>query len=87
MFNPNRPPRPRLTFAILGYAALDAVGMIVLALGLAHLARGPGVFFATFPSSTVEAVVLTAAGTFLMLWSGARILREIIRQQSDPREP
>ena len=89
MFNPHRGPRPRLTLAILRYAALDAVGMVLLAIGLAHLSRGPGIFFANFPSTTAEAVILTAAGVALMFWSGARILREIARQHmpDDERNP
>ena len=84
MFNPNRTPRPRLTLAILGFALVDIVGMVVLALGLAHLTRGPGVFVAGFPSSSLQAVTLTLVGAGLMFWAGAQILGQIARQQGAP---
>lgn len=87
MFNPNRPPRPQLTAAILGCAAVDIVGMILLALGLAHLTRGPGIFFASFPSTTAEAIMLTVGGAAVMLWAGAQILRQIARQQVGADQP
>jgi hypothetical protein len=87
MFNPNRTPRPRLTLPILGYAAIDAFGMIVLAVGLAFLTRGPGVFSSRFPTTTAEAVVATVAGAALMLWSGAQILRHIGKQQMGGSDP
>jgi hypothetical protein len=77
MLNPNRTPRPQLTLAMLGYALVDVFGMILLALGLAFLTRGPGIFFARFPSTTGEAVLLTATGAVLMLWSAAQILRRV----------
>lgn len=81
MYNPQRPPRPKLTGTILKYALLDIVGMVLLAIGLAWFAQGPGAFFKTFPSTTGEAIVLTAAGVVLMAHAAARILREVMRQQ------
>ncbi len=87
MFNPNRTPRPRLTLPILGHAVLDAVGMIILAVGLAYLTRGPGVFFADWPSSMFGAIVMTIAGAALMLWAGAQILRHIGAQQMGGSDP
>lgn len=81
MHNPQRGPRPQLTGAIVKYALIDVVGMVLLALGLAFLARGPGVFFAAFPSTTLEAVVTTAAGVLLMGYAAVRLLREVMKQQ------
>lgn len=81
MYNPQRPPRPKLTLAILKFALLDIVGMILLALGLAWFAQGPGAFFKTFPSTTAEAGVVTLAGIFIMAYAASRIVREIMRQQ------
>jgi threonine/homoserine/homoserine lactone efflux protein len=85
MLNPNRAPRPQLTAAMLGYAVADVVGMILLALGLAFLTRGPGIFFKNFPSTSGEAILLTVAGGALMLWSAAQILRQIAHQQDARR--
>jgi len=81
MYNPQRPPRPTLTLAILKFALLDVVGMILLALGLGWFAQGPGAFFKSFPSTTAEAVVATAAGVMVMTYAAMRILREIMKQQ------
>ena len=81
MRNPQRGPRPQLTLAILKFALLDVVGMVLLAIGLAYLVQGPGAFFATFPSTTAEAVVLTLGGVAVMGYAAVRILREVMRQQ------
>lgn len=76
-----KPPRPQLTLAILKFALLDVVGMVLLALGLAWFAQGPGAFFKAFPSTTAEAVVVTAAGVLIMAYAASRIVREILKQQ------
>ena len=81
MHNPQRPPRPQLTLTILKFALVDIIGMVLLALGLAWFAQGPGAFFKSFPSTTAEAGVLTAAGIFLMAYAAVRILREILTQK------
>lgn len=82
MYNPQRSLRPRLTLRIFKFALLDVVGMILLALGVAWFAQGPGAFFKTFPSTGMEAALLTVVGIALMVYSVARILREIMAQQS-----
>ena len=81
MHDPQRPPRPKLTLPILKFAALDILGMILLALGLGWFAQGPGAFFRSFPNTTAEAVVATAAGVVLMTYAAMRILREVMKQQ------
>ena len=84
MHNPQRTPRARLTLAILKFALLDIVGMILFALGIAWFAKGPGAFFNAFPSTTAEAVVLTAAGIVTMGFAATRILREVMKQHKSP---
>jgi hypothetical protein len=79
--NPQRGPRPQLTAAIMKFALLDVFGMLLLALGLAYLVQGPGAFFDRFPSTTLEAVALIAAGVAVMGYAAVRILREVMRQQ------
>ena len=86
MKNPQRTPRARLTLAILKFALLDIVGMILFALGIAWFAKGPGAFFKTFPSTTAEAVVFTAAGVIIMGFAASRILREVMKQHQPPAE-
>jgi uncharacterized membrane-anchored protein len=86
MRNPQRRPRARLTLAILKFALLDIVGMLVFALGLGWFARGPGAFFDRFPGNTAEAVVFTAAGVVIMGYAASRILREVMKQHQPPAE-
>jgi hypothetical protein len=73
-------PRVRLTLPIIGYGLVNILGMLLLAVGGAHLARGPGVFFANVPSTTGEAVVYTLLGVGLMYFAGTRLLRETMKQ-------
>lgn len=80
MFPTTRPPRPRLTGRIFAYALVDVFGLFCVALGASWFASGKGAILANFPTSTVEAVASTLGGTVLMLWSAARILREIAKQ-------
>lgn len=81
MRNPQRGPRPQLTLAMIKFALLDVVGMILLALGLAWFVQGPSAFFDRFPSTTAEAVIALAGGVVVMGYAAARILREVMRQQ------
>ncbi len=78
--NPLRPPRPRLTGPIFLYAIVDVFGLSCVGIGASWFAAGKGAIIAGFPSSTVEAVACTAGGVVVMLWSVARILREIAKQ-------
>lgn len=81
MFNSSiRPPRPRLTGPIFAYALADVFGLACVGIGASWFAAGKGAILADFPTSTVEAVACTAGGIAVMLWSVARILREIARQ-------
>lgn len=86
MFNPQRKPRARLTFAILKFALFDIVGMALFALGLGWFAQGPGAFFANIPGNTAEAVIFTAAGLIVMIFAASRILREVMKQHEVPTD-
>ena len=80
MFTTNRPPRPRLTGRIALYALADVFGLTCVALGASWFAAGKGAILASFPASTAEAVASVAGGVAVMVWSVARILREIAKQ-------
>ena len=80
MLSPIRPPRPRLTWPIFFYAMADVFGLSCVALGASWFAAGKGAIFASFPTSTAEAVACTAGGVVVMIWAVARILREIAKQ-------
>lgn len=84
MFNSaNRPPRPKLTAAIMGYALIDVFGLLCVSIGASWFATGNGAIFKDFPSSTAEAVVCTAGGVVVMIWAVTRILREIGKQSAE----
>ena len=80
MFPMHRPPRPRLTARIMLYALADIFGLTCVALGAAWFVIGKGAILASFPGSTAEAVAAIAGGVAVMVWSVARILRELARQ-------
>lgn len=75
-----RPPRPQLTGPIFAYALIDVFGLSCVGIGASWFAAGKGAIIANFPTSLAEAVVCTAGGAAVMLWSVARILREIAKQ-------
>jgi hypothetical protein len=75
--------RPQVTAKVMGYALLDAVGMLVFASGLMWLARHETLFIPDFPTSTSTAVLTVVACIALMLWSAARILRELAKTPRD----
>jgi hypothetical protein len=76
----NRPPRPQLTGPILGYALVDVFGLSCVGIGASWFAAGKAAILTNFPTSAVEAVACTAGGAAVMIWSVARILREIAKQ-------
>lgn len=75
-----RPPRPQLTGPIFAYALIDVFGLSCVGIGASWFAAGKGAIITNFPTSMVEAVACTAGGAVVMLWSVARILREIAKQ-------
>lgn len=83
MLNPHRPPRPRLTLAILAYALADVFGLACVAIGGSWFAIGKGLFVANFPNSAVEAVACAAGGLVVLLWAVSRILRELAKQSPE----
>ncbi len=78
--------RPRLTLVILLFAVVDVAGMVLIATGIMWFVHGTPLFIPGFPTNMIEAGVSTVAGLLMMLWSAARILRELTKQIS-PRNP
>lgn len=80
--------RPRLTLAILLFAAIDIVGMVLFATGAMWFAHGKPLFIPGFPGSMVEAGISIVGGLLLMFWAAAQILRELLRHPDKKnREP
>lgn len=80
MLNSLRPPRPRLTGPIFLYALIDVCGLSCVGIGASWFAAGKGAILTGFPASLAEAVACTAGGVVVMIWSVARILRELAKQ-------
>lgn len=80
MLNPLQAPRPRLTGPILLYGLGDIFGLTCVAVGATWFIAEKGVLIESFPSNMAEAVACTAGGIVVMLWSVARILRELSKQ-------
>jgi hypothetical protein len=80
MISMNRPPRPELTGRIDLYGLVDVFGLSCVGIGASWFAAGKGAILANFPTSTAEAVACTLGGAAVMIWSVARILREIAKQ-------
>ena len=78
--NAIRPPRPELTGRIALYGLADVFGLSCVGIGASWFAAGKGAILTNFPTSTAEAVICTLGGTAVMIWSVARILREIAKQ-------
>ena len=75
--NTPRPPRPRLKPAILLFLALDLVGMALFATGALWFAQGRTLFIPGYPTGALDAGIAIVGGLLLMIWSAARILREL----------
>lgn len=80
MISMNRPPRPELTGRIALYGLVDVFGLSCVGIGASWFAAGKGAILANFPTSSAEAVACTVGGAVVMIWSVARILREIAKQ-------
>ncbi len=80
--------RPRLTLAILLFAAIDIVGMVLFATGAMWFVHGKPLFIPDFPGSMVEAGISIGGGLLMMFWAAAQILRELLRHPDKKnREP
>ena len=84
--NTPRPPRPRLKPAILLFLALDLVGMALFATGALWFAQGKTLFISGYPTGAFDAGIAVVGGLFLMVWSAARILRELFLSRPDGKD-
>ena len=84
MYNKAQKPK-QLTSALIRYAALDGVAVILIALAIYSLAVGPdGVFHPLLADSTVVNVML-GFGIIMAVWTGVRLfstVRELAALQS-----
>lgn len=75
--------RPQLTPMVLFYAVFDGLGMLAFSGGALWLGKKQALFFAGFPASNFDALLLVVGGVALMLWASAQILRELLIRQAE----
>jgi dipeptide/tripeptide permease len=76
------PPRfrPKVTPALLQWALVDVIGMVVLAIGGFYLVRDQTII-PGFPSSTLEAIAIVVVGLGLIFAAAVKMLAEMMAQQ------
>ena len=72
--------RPKLTPALLQWALVDVIGMVVLAIGGIYLVRDQRII-PGFPSSTLEAIAVVVVGLGLIFAAAVKMLAEVMAQQ------
>ena len=76
--------KPKLTGRLLAFMLLDGLGLFLFSLGLASLVSEGPVLFRDFPTNTIEAVTVLAAGMVIMLYAVVQAMREMgIQGQGD----
>ena len=77
-----RSPLPRLTPAFWGWAALDMVGVLVLALGAAYLMEGRASLLPGFPANSLQAWLCAGGGIATVFVAAVKMLVEVMHSAS-----
>ena len=78
----NRSPLPRLTLAFWGWALLDLVGVLILAIGAAWLMEGRASILPGFPASATHAWACVVIGGGLLFVAAVKMLVEVMHATS-----
>lgn len=78
----NRSPLPRLTPAFWGWAALDILGVLILALGAAYLMENRASLLPGFPASTLQAWLCLGGGIATVFVAAVKMLVEVMHSAS-----
>lgn len=73
-----RSPLPRLTAAFWGWALLDLVGVLILAVGAAWLIEGRASILPGFPANAVHAWACVVTGGGLLFVAAVKMLVEVM---------
>ena len=77
-----RSPLPRLTPAFWGWALLDIVGVLILAVGAAWLIEGRASILPGFPANAVHAWSCVVIGAGLLFVAAVKMLVEVMHATS-----
>ena len=75
-------PLPRLTPAFWGWAAVDMIGVFILALGAAYLMEDRASILAGFPADRMQAWICLGAGIATVFVSAIKTLVEVLHSAS-----
>ena len=78
----NRSPLPRLTPAFWGWALLDIVGVLILAVGAAWLIEGRASILPGFPANAVHAWSCVVGGGALLFVAAIKMMVEVMHASS-----
>ena len=78
----DRSPLPRLTPAFWGWALLDMIGVLILAVGAAWLIEGRASIVPGFPANAVHAWSSVSIGIALVFVSAVKMLVEVLHAAS-----
>ena len=84
--SPQRSPLPRLTPAFWGWAALDMVGVMVLAVGAAYLLEDRASILPGFPASPLQAWICVGGGLVTVFIAAVKMLVEVMHSASAGRD-
>lgn len=81
-----RSPLPRLTPAFWGWAALDMIGVMVLAVGAAYLLEDRASILPGFPASPLQAWLCVGGGLITVFIAAVKMLVEVMHSASAGRD-
>jgi hypothetical protein len=71
-------PLPRLTPAFWGWALLDIIGVLVLAVGAAYLMEDRASILPGFPANTLQAWICIGGGIVTVFIAAVKMLVEVM---------
>ena len=80
--NTRQSPLPRLTPAFWGWALLDIIGVLVLAVGAAYLMEDRASILPGFPANTLQAWVCIGGGIVTVFIAAVKMLVEVMHAAS-----
>lgn len=75
-------PLPRLTLAFWAWAAIDMIGVLVLALGAAYLMEDRASLLPGFPANSLQAWICVGGGIVTVFIAAVKMLVEVMHAAS-----
>lgn len=75
-------PLPRLTQAFFGWAAVDLVAVLIVALGAAYLIEGRASLLPSFPANTLQAWICIGLGLVAVFVAAVKMMVEVMHSNA-----